>query len=476
MSVVVRFAPSPTGYLHVGGQRTALYNYLFARKNGGKFILRIEDTDQNRYVEGAVENLLNSLKQMGLEYDAGPGKDDEYSPYFQSQRQEIYHKEVNHLLKNGHAYRCFCSSERLEKLRDEQVARGEAPGYDGKCRTISFEESATRAKLEPYVVRLKVPEEGAIEFDDIIRGHISVEHGKIDDQVLLKSDGFPTYHLANVVDDHYMKITHVIRGEEWLPSLPKHLLLYDFFNWNPPQFAHLPLLLNADRSKLSKRQGDVAVEDYLRKGYLPEALNNYLALLGWNPGTDDEIFSIEQLTELFSLDRVNKSGAVFDLTKLKWMNSQYIQKLPHDDFIHRAKPFLTDLHLSDMQTDQIVPLFQNNIETLADLPEKMQPVLNTPSRPDELEAFELLKSDDTRIVLTMYMDQIGLEETIDSEIFKQTMKSIQKESGVKGKNLWMPIRLALTGQMHGPELGKIAEFLGRDENINRIRAAISWYR
>lgn len=343
MTVIVRFAPSPTGYLHVGGHRTALYNYLFARKHGGRFILRIEDTDQSRYVEGAVENLVKSLRAMGLDWDAGPDKEDEKGPYYQSQRLEIYQREIHRLISTGKAYRCFCSSERLAELRERQLAAGESPGYDGRCRHLDPQEAEKRALKEPHVIRMRVPDDGAMTFHDVIRGEITVEFSRVDDQVLMKSDGFPTYHFANVVDDHYMGVTHVIRGEEWLPSLPKHLLLYDDLGWEAPVFAHLPLLLNPDKSKLSKRQGDVAVEDYLAKGYLPQALNNFLALLGWNPGDNREIFSMDELIERFSLDRVNKAGAVFNTEKLDWMNHQYIQAMEDADYLKEARKWLSGI-------------------------------------------------------------------------------------------------------------------------------------
>ena len=270
-NIRVRFAPSPTGFVHLGSLRTALYNYLFARHHKGTFILRIEDTDQARYTEGAVENLLETLQWAGLDYDEGPAREGEFGPYYQSERRQIYNTHVEQLLTDGHAYRCFCSEERLQKLREEQVAKKETPKYDGLCRKLPPDQAAERAAHESHVIRLKIPEKGETKVQDLIRGEVVFQNELIDDQVLLKSDGFPTYHLANVVDDHLMQISHVIRGEEWLLSMPKHILLYRYFGWEIPQFAHLPLLLNEDRSKLSKRQGDVAVEDYNKKGYLPQA-------------------------------------------------------------------------------------------------------------------------------------------------------------------------------------------------------------
>ncbi|HHE54163.1 MAG TPA: glutamate--tRNA ligase, partial [Caldithrix abyssi] len=345
VDVRVRFAPSPTGYVHVGSLRTALYNYLFARHNKGQFVLRIEDTDRNRYVPGAVENLLETLQWAGLDYDEGPEKGGPYGPYFQSERMEIYSQHVQILLEKDAAYPCFCSEERLSAMREEQAQKNLPIMYDGHCRNIPKEQALERMKNETHVIRLKVPRNGTTIVEDLIRGTVSFENNVIDDQILLKSDGYPTYHLANVVDDHLMKISHVIRGEEWLPSTPKHILLYQAFGWELPQFAHLPLLLNPDRTKLSKRQGDVAVEDYRAKGFLPQALVNFVALLGWNKGDDQEIFSLEELIEYFSLERVNKAGAVFDLKKLEWMNGHYIRNIDEQEYLKIGGEWLKKLGL-----------------------------------------------------------------------------------------------------------------------------------
>ena len=324
----VRFAPSPTGYLHVGGLRTALYNYLFAKRNNGTFVLRIEDTDRNRYVEGAVENLIKALNWAGLNYDEGPEVGGNFGPYLQSERLDIYKKYADELIEKGKAYYCFCTPERLKSLKEEQEKQKLPQAkYDKHCLHLSKEEIANNlAAGIAKVVRLNVEQNHTIKFDDIIREHVEFESNNVDDQVLIKSDGYPTYHLANVVDDHLMKITHVIRGEEWLSSTPKHVLLYDAFGWERPIFAHLPLLLNPDRSKLSKRQGDVAVEDYRDKGYLKDALINFVALLGWNAGDDKEFYYMDELIYSFSLERVNKAGAVFDLQKLNWLNAEHLQQ------------------------------------------------------------------------------------------------------------------------------------------------------
>ncbi|MEK7548111.1 MAG: glutamate--tRNA ligase, partial [Patescibacteria group bacterium] len=346
--------PSPTGYLHVGGLRTALYCYLFARKNGGKFILRIEDTDRERYVEGAVENLINTLEWVGLAYDEGPTKDGKdignLGPYTQSKRTEIYRKYAQELIDKGHAYRCFCTKERLEEMRKRQEENHLAPMYDRKCLELPKSEVETNIKAGiPFVIRQKMPYE-TIKFKDLIRGNIQFDGKTVDDQILMKSDGFPTYHLANVVDDHLMEITHVIRGEEWLPSTPKHIALYKSFGWNPPEFAHLPLLLNADKTKLSKRQGHVAVEEYIKEGYLKEAIINFVVFLGWNPGSgeENEIYTLDQLEKAFTLDKVHKAGAIFNLEKLDWFNWRWKKQ----NFLEKLAVLTGKIDLSDEKSYQ----------------------------------------------------------------------------------------------------------------------------
>ena len=354
--IKTRFAPSPTGLLHIGGLRTALFSYLIAKKNSGKFILRIEDTDQERFVEGGIENIIRSLKWAGIDVDEGvdiegkgergKGKEGvivqkgENGPYIQSERLDIYQKHIQKLLDGGHAYYCFCSKERLEELRKAQEVNKQPTLYDGHCRNLTAEELQKKlAEKQTYVVRMKMPKEGTVKFVDLIRCEVEFKNELIDDQVLLKSDGFPTYHLAHIVDDHLMGITHVIRGEEWLPSVPKHLKLYEMFGWELPQFAHIPLLVNEQKQKLSKRHGDVSVEDFINKGYLPEAMVNFIAFLGWNPGGDREIFSLKELEKEFSLEKVGKSAAVFNREKLDWYNAQYIRKMSLKELTERCLSF-----------------------------------------------------------------------------------------------------------------------------------------
>ena len=466
-----RFAPSPTGYLHVGGLRTALYNYLFAKQNNGKFILRIEDTDQNRKVENAVENLIESLSWAGLEFDEGKDFGGEYGPYVQSERTELYRKHVNELIEKGDAYPCFCSSERLAKMKEENPNSG----YDGHCRRLSKEEVEIKKNAgQSFVIRQKTPEEGDVILYDIVRGKVVFPCTEVDDQVLLKSDGFPTYHLANVIDDHYMKISHVIRGEEWLMSTPKHLLLYGSFGWKAPKFAHLSLLLNTDKSKLSKRQGDVSVEDYRDKGYLKEALINFLALLGWNDGTNEEIFSMKQLIKKFSLKKVSKSGSVFDIDKLNWMNGQYIRNLSKNEFYEVGKKYFPgNTNLDKDVIVKILSLFQERVNRLDEIREKVK--LFTEEFPDlDEEAKNAINEDMLKVLRIMHKTLIN-NENFDGKIFATTVSEAQNITGVKGKNLWMAARIGISSQLHGAELHKIAEILGRERCIARIQKILKEY-
>lgn len=475
--VRVRFAPSPTGYLHLGSLRTALFNYLFARHNNGKFILRIEDTDQSRKVEGTVESLINTLNELGLNYDEGPVAGGEYGPYFQSERLEIYKKYCDELLSKGHAYYAFETSEELEEMRRVQQMQGKQTMYDGRGRHLT--EKEVRGKLDsgiPYVVRLKVPQGEEIRFTDLIRGNVKIETNQIDDQVLLKSDGYPTYHLANVVDDHLMDITHIIRGEEWLTSVPKHIILYRAFGWDVPQMAHVPLILNPDKTKLSKRQGDVSTEDFLNKGYLKEALVNFMALLGWNPGEgeDREIFSKVDLIKLFTIERVNASGAVFNIDKLNWMNSEYIKSYDPEMLEELIIPYLNNagIDTSDREkTTRVVMAVKGYINRLDEAPEHAKVYYQDVSLSADKK--EILENSDAQKILGILKSKIVSLLEITTDIFKPLMSEIQKETGIKGKGLFMPVRLALTGEEHGPELGLIAYVLGKEEVISRLETAIS---
>ncbi|MBF0238707.1 MAG: glutamate--tRNA ligase, partial [SAR324 cluster bacterium] len=416
--VRTRFAPSPTGYLHVGGLRTALFSFLYARQQQGSFLFRLEDTDRNRLVEGAEEDLIAMLKWAGITPDEGPGVGGDYGPYKQSERLEIYARHAQILLDKGHAYPCFCSAERLEQVKTEQKAQGLISRYDGHCRNLPRGEGLTRMESgEPYVIRMKIPENETILMEDLIRDKVAISSEQLDDQVLIKTDRFPTYHMAVVVDDHLMRITHVIRGEEWLPSFPKHLLLYRYFGWEPPKFAHLPLILNTDRSKLSKRQGSVSVEDFRKEGYLSQTMVNFIALLGWNPGDAQELFSMEQLIERFSFERVGKSGSVFDREKLNWMNQQYIKKLSPAELWDALVPYIQTTPFAGESPDRlkkVCQISQNSLTQLKDIQNSLS--LFFEDRGSTLSdpiLIEFLKKEESRVVLKAFLEQTDTLETLE---------------------------------------------------------------
>ncbi|HQP83949.1 MAG TPA: glutamate--tRNA ligase [Candidatus Syntrophosphaera thermopropionivorans] len=470
----VRFAPSPTGYLHIGGLRTALYNYLFARHTGGTFILRIEDTDRTRIVPDAMENLIHTLQKLDITFDEGPIIGGNYGPYIQSERLDLYRKEAQKLLDAGFAYRCFCTPETLAQMRAEQQAKGEFVKYDRRCLNLTPAEiEAKLAKGEPYVLRLKMPETRIFRFNDIIRGEVEMDSAQSDDQVLIKSDGYPTYHLAAVVDDHYMDISYVIRGEEWLSSMPKHLWLYECFGWTPPQWVHLPLILNPDRTKLSKRMNDVAVEDYLERGYLKEAIINFVALLGWHSADNREIFSLEELCQEFTLERVNKSGAIFDLNKLNWMNGWYLRNLPLDTIVERSKPYFEKEHLAIPDSDKltkIVATARERCTLLSDLVQYSKMFLCP--QPLSTESLDFLKKEDSRKVLSWFQSHLPSGGDIDAEQLNQLVQQGIKDLGFKGKAFYKPLYLALLHQDHGPELPAIFSILGLKEVHHRIQEVL----
>ena len=482
-----RFAPSPTGNVHVGSLRTALYNYLFAQKNNGQFLLRLEDTDRTRYEEGAVENLLDALMVTGVVPDEGLFEEDgkiiqkgDCGPYIQSERLDIYKKYIDQLLENGQAYYCFCTKERLDEVREKQKAAGETPRYDGHCRNLPREEVEARvAAGEPCFIRLKLPEDHVVAFDDAVRGRIEINTNDLDDQVLIKTDGFPTYHFAVVVDDHLMGITHVIRGEEWLPSTPKHVYLYECFGWEQPQYVHLSNILNDDHKKLSKRQGDVSVGDFLKKGYLPEALINFLALLGWSPENEQEIFSMDELIEAFDLSRINKSGAVFDRAKLDWMNAHYIKELPIEELTGRMIPYLLDAgYITEVDVQNRMPwlekvgeLMRERLNYFAQVPEETKMLFDRNFEITDPESIDILKEETVPVLFNALVEKITESDVVDTERAKAILKEIQKEykaEKIKGKMLYMPTRIMLTGEMHGPDLTLIMDVLGKEELLLRL--------
>jgi len=480
--VRLRFAPSPTGYLHIGGLRTALYNYLYAKQKGGKFLLRIEDTDRTRYVEGAIENLIHELKWAGVEADEGVCLDEngkitevgECGPYIQSERVEkgIYNKYAEELIENGYAYYCFCSKERLDDVKNQQKADGKIPRYDGLCRGVSIEDAKKRiANGESYVIRLKLPENRDIVFEDVIKGRITINTNDMDDQVLIKADGFPTYHFAVVVDDHLMGITHIVRGDEWISSTPKHIYLYEALGFEKPIFVHLPTVLNKSGKKLSKRNDDASVEDFRLKGYLPEALINYLALVGWSPESNEEILSLDEMVKQFSFDRVSKSGGVFDVDKLDWVNAQYIRKMEVSELAKLVKPYLVKAgfikeDICEKRLELITKTFQESISRLPEIVEQSRFLFeNVAVEPD---ALKMRNVEHIEILKEKMKEELSQIEEMDEETAKGFMKKVQKASGFKGKDLYMPVRALLTSQVHGPELSNILEILGKGEILRRL--------
>ena len=472
--VRVRFAPSPTGYLHIGGLRTALYDYLFARRQGGKFILRIEDTDRSRFVPGAVENLIDSLIRLGIDIDEGPGIVGEFGPYVQSERLDLYHKTVDKLLASGHAYHCFCSTDTLSRMREEQQAKGEFVKYDRRC--LELKPEAIKQHLAdgvPHVIRLRMPDDRVFRFHDLIRGQVEMDSSQSDDQVIIKSDGFPTYHLAAVVDDHYMKISHVIRGEEWLSSTPKHIWLYECLGWEAPLWVHLPLILNIDRSKLSKRMNDVSVDSYLEKGYLREALLNFVALMGWHGADDREIYSLEELSTEFSLERVSKSGAVFDLTKLDWMNGWYLRNLPLSDITAAVKPYFVKAGIllpDDATLRKIVSAARERCTLLPEITDYSRMFLCPEPLSQENQEF-LAKNTSTQ-VLRWFLERLPESTEVSADDLNSLVKEGMSELGLKGKDYYAPLRLALLGQPHGPELPVIFSILGMQEVRKRFSESL----
>lgn len=473
----LRFAPSPTGYLHVGGLRTALFSWLYTRRHGGRFIFRLEDTDRNRLVEAAEADLMRMLEWAGLDLDEGPGLPGEHGPYRQSERLDLYQQYARQLVNQGDAYPCFCTPERLEQVKAAQREQGETARYDGHCRDLDPTEASRRIQDgEAHVIRMKIPSTPeTLVLDDLIRGPVSIETTQTEDQVLIKGDGFPTYHLAVVVDDHHMDITLVVRGEEWLPSFPKHLLLYRYLGWEAPRFAHLPLILNPDRSKLSKRQGSVAVEDFRDAGYLPEALVNFVALLGWSPEDDQELFTLEGLVGRFDWKRVNKSGAVFDREKLNWMNQQHLQRLDPEELMERVRPFLKETPYADRPEEQlrrVVASVQNRLVTLRDIGNQLAPFFDERPPSEDPEVLAILHEEAAQTVLRVFAEKLEAEAQLNGEMLPQLAKQVQQETGIKGKGLWMPLRAAITQEVQGPDLHLLVDLFGKEKCLRRIRQAI----
>jgi glutamyl-tRNA synthetase len=481
-SVRTRFAPSPTGFLHIGGLRTALFAYLFARHHGGRYILRIEDTDRSRFVEGALEDIMDSLRWIGIRWDEGPDTGGPFAPYQQSLRREIYEQFTLQLIEHGHAYRCYCTPERLSALREEQKKRGLDPGYDRRCRNLTPEErKAHEDRGDQSVIRLKVPLEGETAFEDVIRGTISKPNSALDDLVLLKSDGFPTYHLANVVDDHLMDISHVIRGDEWISSTPRHILLYRAFGWEPPQFAHVPVILAPGGGKLSKRHGATMVREFRDRGYLREALLNFIALLGWSLDDKTEFFSMEELVERFDLGRVNKAPAVFSFEKLDWFNGMYIRKKTIPELFALVLPHLmADGILSEGDEEErrayimrILPLVQERLNHLTDITDRIWFFFDERfeiREPDALIPKKGTREDALRIIRRAD-EELEVLASFEEQDIESVMRRLVEELGLKTGQVFMTLRIALTGSRVSPGLFETMAVMGKSRVIDRLKDA-----
>jgi len=492
-NIRVRFAPSPTGFVHIGGLRTALYNFLFAKKHGGTFILRIEDTDQSRFVEGATENLISVLEWAGLTADEGPKQGGPFGPYFQSQRTKIYQEYAQQLLDKGQAYYAFDTPEELDAKRAELRKSGQSSyRYNFQVRqqmrnSLTMTEAEVKAAIAagvPYVIRLLVPEARQFEVEDVVRGHVVFDSREVDDQVLLKSDGFPTYHLANVVDDHLMQISHVIRGEEWLSSVPKHLLLYEYFGWQPPVMAHLPLIFNPDGSKMSKRdiqsldempsgKVDPDVASYIRKGYEKEALLNYIALLGWNPGEGDErqVFTLPELIAEFSLERINKSAAIFDIKKLNWLNSEHLSRRDTKALAEQVKPDLAANGLSyssDEYLGRVVELLRSRLHFAHEFVKIGSYFFADPTQYD-LDAVRKRWQPDSANLLLEFSDEISKLAAFTAQEIESALRRVSERHGIFAGKIIHPVRLAATGLSVGPGLFDLLELLGKETVMRRLK-------
>lgn len=477
--VRVRFAPSPTGWLHAGNARTALFDWLYAHHTGGDFILRIEDTDQKRLVPGALEDIKSQLRWLGLDWDEGPDADGDYGPYAQSERLDIYHEYAEKLLERGHAYQCYCSPERLERIRQEKMARGASPGYDRHCRNLNQEErGAFEAEGITPVIRLKMPLEGQVSFEDVIRGTISFDFGTQEDIVLMKSDGFPTYHFANVVDDHLMGISHIMRGDEWISSVPPHLVMYDAFGWEPPIFAHLPMILDpSGEGKLSKRKGSgqmTEIREFRAAGYLPEALFNFLALLGWAYSGEQDIFTPEQAIERFDIADVRPAPSTFSYEKLEWMNGVYIRQLSADELADRLTVFLRETGV-DADTGfvrRLVPLIQERIHTLGETLDMADFFFGEEVHPDPADLpGKKMDVAQTADALTSAHAVLADIEPFERDAIEEALRAKADDLGLKAGQFFQPIRIAVTGKRVAPPLFGTLELIGKEKVLERLDAA-----
>lgn len=476
-TVRTRFAPSPTGRMHVGNLRTALYAYLIAKHAGGQFILRIEDTDQERFMEEALDIIYRTLEETGLKHDEGPDKDGGAGPYIQSQRcrQGIYMKYAKQLVEQGDAYYCFCSKERLESLR-ATVAGKEIVMYDKHCLHLSKEEVEANLKAgKPYVIRMNMPTEGTTSFHDEIYGNITVDNGELDDMILIKSDGYPTYNFANVVDDHLMGITHVVRGNEYLSSTPKYNRIYQAFGWEIPVYIHCPLITNEEHQKLSKRSGHSSYEDLIEQGFLKDAVVNFVALLGWSPAEDREIYSLEELVKVFDYTRISKSPAVFDMTKLKWMNGEYMKAMDPEEFYERALPYMKQAVTRDYDFHKMAEMVRTRIEVFPDIPEMLDFFEKVPEYDSSMYVHKKMKStlETSLTVLRETLPILEAQEDYSNDGLFTVLSAYASEKGYKTGLVMWPLRTALSGKQTTPAgATQIMEVLGKEETLSRIRAAI----
>ena len=473
-----RFAPSPTGYMHIGNLRTALYEYLIAKKGGGKFILRIEDTDQERFVEGSVEVIYKTLEIAGLQHDEGPDRGGPFGPYIQSERKPVYMEYAKKLIDLGGAYYCFCSKERLTASKQDHEAAGTAYKYDRHCLGLSKEEIDKRlANNEPFVVRQKMPDTGSTSFEDVVYGTITVENNMLEDQVLIKSDGLPTYNFANVIDGHLMKITHVVRGSEYLSSAPKYNLLYNAFGWDIPIYVHVSMIVKPTGQKLSKRSGDPSFEDLISMGYMVDAVMNFVALLGWSPGTTQEIFSLKELEEVFDIKGISKSPAVFDINKLNWMSGEYIRKLPPEEFHKLALPYYKSVITgSNVDLEKLSRLLQLRTEVLSTIPANIDFLEKLPDYDKSMFVHKKMKTTEENSLENLKVALSVLEGITDWNgqiIHDKLMEKIQQME-IKNSQLLWPVRTAVSGKDVTPGGAiELAEILGKEETISRIKIGIS---
>lgn len=471
MKVRTRYAPSPTGFMHIGNLRTAIFEYLLAKKYNGDFILRIEDTDQEREVEGAIDFIYNTLDLCGFKIDEGPNNEGNFGPYIQSKRKDIYKEYALKLVEMGKAYYCFCSEEELTKMREKADARKKPFLYDGRCSRLSKEKIEENLKNNvPYVIRQKMPKEGVTIVEDLIYGKVKIDNSILDDQILIKSDGFPTYNFANVIDDHLMEITHVIRGKEYLDQTAKYNLLYEAFGWEKPTYIHVAMVLGEDGNKLSKRNGDASFMDLYNEGYLPEAIVNYLSLLGWSPETNQEVFSMEELISNFNEERISKSSSQYDVKKLKWFNHQYINKMDDEKYLSWIKKYFSnECDKSEEWLNHLLLIYKSHLNYGKEINELTSSFFNKEFVIDA-EAKEFMESDEViPKVVDVFKEEIKATSNWSVETLQEVINNVKEKAGVKGKMLFMPIRIAASGIMHGPELADTLYLIGKEEILNRLK-------